>query len=99
MPGPLGPRVTWCVATGANILLTADGLAKLGDFGSATNHSPANTFIGTPYWCVVRGTAGSHWPIRSFPVVPHAQEIWEARLVYFVRKILRVRYVSPFLFE
>uniref|UniRef100_A0A1I8IMJ4 non-specific serine/threonine protein kinase n=2 Tax=Macrostomum lignano TaxID=282301 RepID=A0A1I8IMJ4_9PLAT len=33
-----------------NILLTESGCIKLGDFGSASLASPANSFIGTPYW-------------------------------------------------
>ncbi|XP_071885613.1 serine/threonine-protein kinase TAO3-like isoform X3 [Anas platyrhynchos] len=34
----------------ANILLAAPGQVKLGDFGSAAGSSPANSFVGTPYW-------------------------------------------------
>ncbi len=33
-----------------NILLTDSGLIKLADFGSASIASPANSFVGTPYW-------------------------------------------------
>lgn len=33
-----------------NILLTEDGTVKLADFGSATMNSPANSFVGSPYW-------------------------------------------------
>eukprot|EP00058_Branchiostoma_floridae_P011233 XP_002596721.1 hypothetical protein BRAFLDRAFT_280196 [Branchiostoma floridae] len=33
-----------------NILLTEDGTVKLADFGSASIVSPANSFVGTPYW-------------------------------------------------
>ena len=33
-----------------NILLTDSGTVKLADFGSASFVSPANSFVGTPYW-------------------------------------------------
>jgi len=33
-----------------NILLTDTGDIKLADFGSASIASPANSFVGTPYW-------------------------------------------------
>ena len=33
-----------------NILLTENGTVKLADFGSASMNSPANSFVGTPYW-------------------------------------------------
>lgn len=33
-----------------NILLTDSGNVKLADFGSASFVSPANSFVGTPYW-------------------------------------------------
>ncbi|XP_013085302.1 serine/threonine-protein kinase TAO1-like isoform X2 [Biomphalaria glabrata] len=33
-----------------NILLTENGTVKLADFGSASFISPANSFVGTPYW-------------------------------------------------
>jgi thousand and one amino acid protein kinase len=33
-----------------NILLTEDAIVKLADFGSASFISPANSFVGTPYW-------------------------------------------------
>ncbi|ESO07884.1 hypothetical protein HELRODRAFT_169582 [Helobdella robusta] len=33
-----------------NILLTDNGTIKLADFGSASIVSPANSFVGTPYW-------------------------------------------------
>ncbi|XP_061672380.1 serine/threonine-protein kinase TAO3 isoform X2 [Syngnathoides biaculeatus] len=33
-----------------NILLTEGGHVKLADFGSASMASPANSFVGTPYW-------------------------------------------------
>ncbi|KAM6155040.1 serine/threonine-protein kinase TAO3 [Rhynchocyon petersi] len=33
-----------------NILLTESGQVKLADFGSASMASPANSFVGTPYW-------------------------------------------------
>ncbi|XP_060763471.1 serine/threonine-protein kinase TAO3 [Neoarius graeffei] len=33
-----------------NILLTEPGQVKLADFGSASMSSPANSFVGTPYW-------------------------------------------------
>uniref|UniRef100_A0A3Q3KY58 Serine/threonine-protein kinase TAO3 n=1 Tax=Mastacembelus armatus TaxID=205130 RepID=A0A3Q3KY58_9TELE len=35
-----------------NILLTELGQVKLADFGSASIASPANSFVGTPYWSV-----------------------------------------------
>lgn len=35
-----------------NILLTELGQVKLADFGSASIASPANSFVGTPYWLV-----------------------------------------------
>ena len=33
-----------------NILVTDVGDIKLADFGSASIASPANSFVGTPYW-------------------------------------------------
>uniref|UniRef100_A0A8C2VZT6 Serine/threonine-protein kinase TAO3 n=1 Tax=Chinchilla lanigera TaxID=34839 RepID=A0A8C2VZT6_CHILA len=33
-----------------NILLSEPGQVKLADFGSASMASPANSFVGTPYW-------------------------------------------------
>ena len=33
-----------------NILVTDVGDVKLADFGSASIASPANSFVGTPYW-------------------------------------------------
>ncbi|KAJ7995548.1 hypothetical protein DPEC_G00245730 [Dallia pectoralis] len=33
-----------------NVLLTEPGQVKLADFGSASIASPANSFVGTPYW-------------------------------------------------
>ncbi|XP_077457087.1 serine/threonine-protein kinase TAO3-like [Stigmatopora argus] len=33
-----------------NILLTEAGHVKMADFGSASIASPANSFVGTPYW-------------------------------------------------
>lgn len=36
-----------------NILLTELGQVKLADFGSASIASPANSFVGTPYWYAV----------------------------------------------
>lgn len=33
-----------------NILLTERGCVKLADFGSASLRSPANSFVGTPFW-------------------------------------------------
>lgn len=33
-----------------NILLTDTGIVKLADFGSASVISPAQSFVGTPYW-------------------------------------------------
>jgi serine/threonine protein kinase len=34
-----------------NILLTDTGKVKLADLGSASLNSPAQTFVGSPYWC------------------------------------------------
>ncbi len=34
----------------ANILFTMNGGVKIGDFGSVSFKSPANSFVGTPYW-------------------------------------------------
>lgn len=34
----------------ANILFTESGGVKIGDFGSVSFKSPANSFVGTPYW-------------------------------------------------
>uniref|UniRef100_A0A672YMP3 Serine/threonine-protein kinase TAO3 n=1 Tax=Sphaeramia orbicularis TaxID=375764 RepID=A0A672YMP3_9TELE len=39
-----------------NILLTELGQVKLADFGSASIASPANSFVGTPYWSVHHNT-------------------------------------------
>lgn len=33
-----------------NILLTDTGIVKLADLGSASLISPAQSFVGTPYW-------------------------------------------------
>ena len=33
-----------------NILIAASGSVNLADFGSASLRSPANAFVGTPYW-------------------------------------------------
>jgi len=33
-----------------NILLTDSGTVKLADFGSASMQSPANSFVGSPFW-------------------------------------------------
>lgn len=33
-----------------NILIASNGRVKLADFGSASLRSPANSFVGTPYW-------------------------------------------------
>ncbi|KAI6214668.1 hypothetical protein M3Y94_00295700 [Aphelenchoides besseyi] len=33
-----------------NILITDAGVVKLGDLGSASLQSPANSFVGSPYW-------------------------------------------------
>uniref|UniRef100_I3JWN1 Serine/threonine-protein kinase TAO3 n=1 Tax=Oreochromis niloticus TaxID=8128 RepID=I3JWN1_ORENI len=40
-----------------NILLTELGQVKLADFGSASIASPANSFVGTPYWSCVHARA------------------------------------------
>ncbi|XP_069779258.1 uncharacterized protein [Narcine bancroftii] len=34
----------------SNVLLAEPGDVKLADFGSASRHTPANSFVGTPYW-------------------------------------------------
>ncbi|VUZ39236.1 unnamed protein product [Hymenolepis diminuta] len=34
----------------ANVLFTESGGVKIGDFGSVSFKSPANSFVGTPYW-------------------------------------------------
>lgn len=43
-----------------NILLTEPGQVKLADFGSASISSPANSFVGTPYWSVPPPLTLSH---------------------------------------
>lgn len=48
-----------------NILLTEPGQVKLGDFGSASIVSPANSFVGTPYWCVLVSPVLLLWFLRS----------------------------------
>uniref|UniRef100_A0A4W5RU42 Serine/threonine-protein kinase TAO3 n=1 Tax=Hucho hucho TaxID=62062 RepID=A0A4W5RU42_9TELE len=44
-----------------NILLTEPGLVKLADFGSASIASPANSFVGTPYWSVPNTPLTPYW--------------------------------------
>ena len=41
---------TYSFIQAGNILLTDAGCIKLADFGSASIASPANSFVGTPYW-------------------------------------------------
>ncbi|KAI6653505.1 Serine/threonine-protein kinase TAO1-like isoform X1 [Oopsacas minuta] len=43
------PRIHRDIKAG-NILLTSTGAVKIADFGSASLDSPANSFVGTPYW-------------------------------------------------
>lgn len=44
-----------------NILLTELGQVKLADFGSASIASPANSFVGTPYWSVCTNSFGENY--------------------------------------
>uniref|UniRef100_A0A668SI17 Serine/threonine-protein kinase TAO3 n=1 Tax=Oreochromis aureus TaxID=47969 RepID=A0A668SI17_OREAU len=53
-----------------NILLTELGQVKLADFGSASIASPANSFVGTPYWsCVHARVRVSAFVFRMAPEV------------------------------
>lgn len=52
-----------------NILLTELGQVKLADFGSASIASPANSFVGTPYWSA--HTNRNHPLFFSKDICPH----------------------------
>lgn len=52
-----------------NILLTELGQVKLADFGSASIASPANSFVGTPYWSVCTQYIGKMQNMLSNNVV------------------------------
>ena len=47
-----------------NILVTDVGDVKLADFGSASIASPANSFVGTPYWMAPEVGVGG-WKIKA----------------------------------
>lgn len=56
-----------------NILLTEPGQVKLADFGSASIASPANSFVGTPYWWV---KILSGWVFFAHVICSAGQKCW-----------------------
>jgi len=51
-----------------NILLTEPGQVKLADFGSASIASPANSFVGTPYWWVGHFSPFYLWEFQQLKI-------------------------------
>lgn len=54
-----------------NILLTEPGQVKLADFGSASIASPANSFVGTPYWWAHRVSLSNNDSIHTVWLLTH----------------------------